>query len=138
MAQLIDYIVQFGDTIYSIAREYNITPERLRLANPDITDMDSIVAGQKIRIPDSYKMHRIIEVNGYAYANIDRQVLLNTLPNLTYLGILNYQVRPDGSLVDIDDKPLIQISRQAGVAPMMLLPTPTTAAPIQARWRMLS
>lgn len=118
---MIDYIVQFGDTIYSIAREYNITPERLRLANPDITDMDSIVAGQKIRIPDSYKMHRIIEVNGYAYANIDRQVLLNTLPYLTYLGILNYQVRPDGSLVDIDDTPLIQISRQAGVAPMMVI-----------------
>lgn len=118
---MIDYIVQVDDTIYSIARKYNITPERLRLANPDISDMNSIVAGQKIYIPDSFKMHRIIEVNGYSYTDVERQILLSTLPYLTYLGILNYPVRTDGSLVNIDDTPLIQLSRQAGVAPMMVI-----------------
>ncbi len=118
---MIDYIVRPGDTIYSIARAFNITPERLRLANPEITGTGDIVVRQRLHIPDVYQIRRTIDVNGYTYTDIDSQVLFDTLPYLTYLSILSYQVKPDGSLADINDTPLIRAARQAGVAPMMVI-----------------
>jgi spore germination protein len=58
-----------------------------------------------------------IQVNGYAFPNIDRDVLRKTLPSLTFLSIFSYEVRPDGSLSTIDDEPLIRAARAARVAP---------------------
>jgi spore germination protein len=63
----------------------------------------------------------MIDVNGYAFPNIDAGVLSATLPYLTYLSIFSYQVRPDGSLRPINDGPLIAAARQANVAPMMVI-----------------
>jgi spore germination protein len=60
-------------------------------------------------------------VNGYAFPNISDEVLGNTLPNLTFLSIFSYQVKPDGTLTPIDDTELIQKARAQGVAPMMVI-----------------
>ena len=48
-------------------------------------------------------------------------VLRKTLPSLTYLSIFSYQVKPDGSLTTIQDTPLINAARAAGVAPLMVI-----------------
>ncbi len=64
---------------------------------------------------------RTIDVNGYAFPNISDEVLNNTLPNLTFLSIFSYQVKPDGSLTPINDTELIAKARAAGVAPMMVI-----------------
>ncbi|MEL7604095.1 MAG: glycosyl hydrolase family 18 protein, partial [Bacillota bacterium] len=64
---------------------------------------------------------RTIDVNGYAFPNISDEVLGNTLPNLTFLSIFSYQVKPDGTLTPIDDTELIQKARAQGVAPMMVI-----------------
>lgn len=64
---------------------------------------------------------RAIDVNGYAFPNISDDVLGNTLPNLTFLSIFSYQVKPDGTLTPIDDTELIQKARAQGVAPMMVI-----------------
>ena len=48
-------------------------------------------------------------------------VLRKTLPNLTYLSIFSYEVRPDGSLSELSDAPLIEAARSASVAPMMVI-----------------
>ena len=116
---MIDYVVRPGDTFYSIAATFGITPTYLLSVNPKV-DPDNIFVGQIIRIPDIY-MRRIIEVNGYAFPDIDGQILIETLPYLTYLSIFSYQVLPDGSLIGIDDEELIQTARQVMVAPMMVI-----------------
>lgn len=121
MYRMIDYIVQPEDTFYSIARLFDISPELLRAANPDITDVDSISAGQKIIIPESKEMRRTIDVNGYVFPTVNSQVLAETLPYLTYLSIFSYHVTASGSLTQINDTPLIQASRNAGVAPLMVI-----------------
>lgn len=64
---------------------------------------------------------RTIDVNGYAFPNIGDEVLNNTLPNLTFLSIFSYQVKPDGTLTPINDTALIQKARAKGVAPMMVI-----------------
>lgn len=116
-----EYIVKPGDTILSIAKTFGITPEALLQANPQITDPDNVLFGQRIQIPEREGEHPIIDVNGYAFPNIDMQVLRDTLPYLTYLSIFSYEVKPDGSLIPIDDQPLIDAARQMRVAPMMVI-----------------
>ena len=121
VAHLTDYIVRPGDTLSSIARLFGVPFPLLLSANPEIVDPESLVEGQTIHFPPGYPVRQMIEVNGYAFPNIDAQVLLNTLQYLTYLSIFNYQIRPDGMLVGIDDGPLIQMARRAFVAPLLVI-----------------
>jgi LysM repeat protein len=44
------YIVQYGDTLYSIARLFNTTPEAIAAAN-NLPDVNTIYVGQRLVIP---------------------------------------------------------------------------------------
>ena len=46
-----DYLIQPGDTLFTIARRFGITLEALLAANPGITNPNNIVPGQRITIP---------------------------------------------------------------------------------------
>ncbi|MBW7573519.1 LysM peptidoglycan-binding domain-containing protein [Caproiciproducens faecalis] len=120
-ADSVNHTVTPGESLYSIARRYNTTVFRILSANPSITDPSKIKAGQVIIIPLSAEKLGTIDVNGYAFPNINTNVLENTLPNLTYLSIFSYQVRPDGSLAPIQDTPLIEAARRYNVGPMMVI-----------------
>ncbi len=115
------HVVAPGQSVYSIAAMYKLSVNELLQANPQITNPSQIAAGSTITIPERKISFGEIEVNGYAFPNINREVLGKTLPNLTYLSIFSYQVRTDGSLKTIDDEPLIQAARTAGVAPLMVI-----------------
>ncbi len=121
MTDTIPHVVTRGQSLYFIARAYGVTPEQLREANPQIQDPNRLYVGQTINVPVPSQIRGTIEVNGYAFPNINREVLQKTLPYLTFLSIFSYQVRADGSLAPIDDAPLIEAARQAGVAPMMVI-----------------
>jgi spore germination protein len=110
-----------GESIYSIARTYGIPPRVILAANPQITDPSKLKVGQIIIIPDRTRKYGTIEVNGYAFPQIEMETLKKTLPNLTYLSVFSYQVLKDGSLKGIDDVPLIQAAREAKVAPLMVI-----------------
>lgn len=116
-----NHFVQLGQSVYSIARSYGITVEQLLDANPQITDPEMIFVGQIIKIPTITQKHGDIEVNGYAFPNIDMETLKRTLPHLTYLSIFSYQVLLDGNLKGINDEPLIKVAREAKVAPLMVI-----------------
>lgn len=118
---MIDYIVNFGETLYFIARKFNITTKELLANNPGIINPDFILPGQVIRIPSNGQLKRTITVNGFTNLNINNQLLIERLPYLTYLSILGYSFNPDGTVNSIDDTQLIQMSRGAGVAPMMAI-----------------
>ena len=113
--------VEPGESVYSIAREYGISVSAILSANPQITNPAQISVGQVITIPPRTINFGTTEVNGYAFPNINRNVLARTLPYLTYLSIFSYQVNPDGSLNTIPDEPLIQAARAARVAPLMVI-----------------
>lgn len=114
------YTVERGDSLYNIARRFNVTVSDLREANPDLGPDNRLMIGQVLNIPSEPKLGSI-EVNGYTFPDIDRQVLARTLPSLTYLSIFSYTVNDDGSLNQIDDEELIAAARAANVAPVMVL-----------------
>lgn len=117
------YTVMPGDTIYGIAQRFGITPAQLAQNNPNITLQGQLYPGQTVVIKFEGEKIGDISINGYAYPNIDREVLRRTLPFLTYLTIFTYGIRPDGTLIAPDDVPLIALAREYGVAPLMLIST---------------
>ncbi|WP_133628363.1 glycoside hydrolase family 18 protein [Fonticella tunisiensis] len=115
------HIVAPGESLYSISRNYNIPIEDILEANPQIINPAAISAGQVITIPARTRALGTIEVNGYAFPDINMEVLRKTLPYLTYLSIFSHEVNPDGTLRDINDEPLIRAARAAGVAPLLVI-----------------
>jgi len=113
--------IMAGQSLYAIARNYGIPLDQLIRLNPQIGNIARLQIGQPVTVPVPPPKLGAIFVNGYAFPSIDPEVLGKTLPYLTYLSIFSYQVRSDGSLKPIDDTPLIEAARNAGVAPMMTI-----------------
>jgi spore germination protein len=110
-----------GQSLYSIARIYGVTLANLYAANPSLSASTLISPGDIINIPPSPQKLGSIEANAYALPSTNMDVLLKTLPNLTYLSIFSYQILANGTLKGINDVPLIQAARNANVAPMMVV-----------------
>lgn len=116
-----EHVVRAGESLYLIAMEYQVPISEIIAANPNITDPARISVGQTITIPPRSVNFGPIEVNGYAFPNINMENLRKTLPNLTYLSIFSYEVNADGSLDSIQDIPLIQAARSFRTAPIMVI-----------------
>lgn len=119
------YIVKEGDTLGGIADAYGISLIQLLRNNPYLSDREFIYPEEELVI--SYVDDKIMKIstNGYAFPFIDKNILKRTLPFLTYLTIFNYQVTPEGDIIDINDTEIIQIAKEFGVAPVMLISTLT-------------
>lgn len=117
------HTVRGGDTLESIAAEYGVTINSLYRNNPILDGTPSIFPGQVLNIAYEAPSLGEISINGYAYPYIDRTVLRRTLPYLTYLSIFTYGIRNDGSLIPPlgGDEELIQIAREYGTVPLMML-----------------
>lgn len=121
------YVVQPGDTVYSIASMTGNTVEEL-LRNNGLTPDSVLVPGQALVLAEQEEertQKREISVNGYAYPYIDNEVLQKTLPDLTYVTLFTYGFTEEGELIGIQDEPVIGEVKEAGVAPLMLLSTLT-------------
>ncbi len=117
----ISHTVTKGQSLYSIARNYGIPLEEIIRANPDIRSPYRLDPGMVITIPKADQKLGTIYVNGYTYPNINMDLLQSVLPYLTYLSIFSTQARPDGSLIPVNDAPVIAAARNAGVAPFMVV-----------------
>ena len=118
----VTHTVVQGDTLYGIAQTYGVEPAQILRNNPWIADTQGLTPGQTIVI--SFVRDEVLGdliINGYAYPFIDRTVLRKTLPFLTYLSIFTYGFTPQGDLIPIDDTELIQMARDYGVLPIMML-----------------
>lgn len=119
---LVTYRVRGGDTLYSIASRFGITLNRLWRNNPILKGGSYIRPGQVLNIVlPSPEYNKTIQTNGYVYPSVSDEVLMQTLPYLTYVTVFSYGVRPDGSLIDVDDERIIEMARQYGVAPVMMV-----------------
>ena len=121
------YVVQPGDTVYSIASMTGNTVEEL-LRNNGLTPGSVLVPGQALVLAEQGEertQKREISVNGYTYPYIDNVVLQKTLPDLTYVTLFTYGFTEEGELIGIQDEPVIGEAKEAGVAPLMLLSTLT-------------
>lgn len=112
------YTVERGDTIWKIAQSFGVPVQDLLWENR-ITDPNNIFPGLILRIPEKPKPE--IEVNAFTYFLGQEGVpyVRETGDVLTYLSPFAYLIREDGSLVPIDDDPVIAEAISQGVVPMM-------------------
>lgn len=100
------YVVQPGDSVNSIARQYNITPSGI-IYNNQLIPPYTLVVGQALLLSDGSEQPNQppLVSNGYAYPFISRWVLEQTLPFLTSLSVFSYGFTAMGDLVppELDD-----------------------------------
>ena len=58
MIRLVVYVVKSGDSIYSIARQYGVTPESITAMN-QLTNPGQLVVGQSIVIPQGQRVYTV-------------------------------------------------------------------------------
>ncbi len=114
------YTVQEGDTIESISNANQISVRQLYRNNIFLTDRDYIYPGETLVIRYGGKRGSIT-TNGYANPFISQDVLKRTLPYLSYLTIFGYRFTEEGEVIAPEDEVMIQLAKDYGVAPIMLL-----------------
>lgn len=119
------HTVQIGQTLSSIARQYGLSIRQLQRNNPILSGGTTVYPGQTLVISYRQLPEETISVNGYAYPFIDRTLLQETLPFITYLTPFTYGITEEGGLVDLNDEELIARAISAEVAPLMHLSTLT-------------
>jgi spore germination protein len=115
------YTVQEGDTLDSIAKRYNTSIMELLRNNPYISDQQYIYPGEILVIKYEDVKTGTISTNGYVYPFISMELLRKTLPFLTYISIYSHYYTDTGEVININDMELVRISRDYGVAPIMIL-----------------
>ena len=93
------YVVQPGDTLYSLSRRFGTPVEEIAWLN-QIPDPNVLVAGQALLILDGFRAGPLgIQVNGFAYPFVSPWVLRETLDNLNLLSVFSYGFTPEGDLL---------------------------------------
>lgn len=122
------HIVKAGDTIDSIAAQYQVSTNSI-LYNNQISYPYALAIGEALLIstasddsPSSTNILPIFSV-GYAYPFISRWVLTQTLPYLSDLYIFSYGFTPEGILLPpaIDDLWMIELAKTYHVSPVLTL-----------------
>ena len=113
------YTVRPGDSLWSIARRYGTDAEELARIN-QLNDPSRLVSRQALLVPSAETGSRPpIEVNGYAYPNIARNVLDETLPYLSTLCPFSHHMTVTGELIPIPDSAIVEAARANAVAPLL-------------------
>lgn len=119
----ITHTVRGGDTLSGIADRYDTSLLTLYQYNPMLHGQPQIFPGQVLNIAYPPPPNPPITVSGYAYPTIDRTLLRQTLPYLTYLSVFSYGFREDGSLIHPtgDTDTLYTLAPQYAVSPLPVL-----------------
>ncbi len=120
---LLNHTVQEGDTLGGIAEMYQVPLMQLLRNNPYLSDRRYIYPGEIITI--SYDADKIgtMSIGGYVYSYVNRDVLRKTLPFLTFLTVFDYRFDAMGNLNNPDDQEIVNLAKEYGVFPMMLIST---------------
>ncbi len=119
------HTVQANETVYSIAKTYGTNVNTLYRNNPILGGRPTVYPGQTLVIEFERAPLRTIDVNGYAYPYVNKELLRSILPFSTYLTPFTYGITNAGGLVYLEDEELIDESLNYGVLPLMHLSTLT-------------
>ena len=119
------YTVQAGDSIYGIARRNNTSVVQLYRNNPGLGGLPTVEVGRELVIRYEDPPEQTLDANAYAYPYISSELLRQTLPFLTYFTPFTYGFTPEGTLVPLDDRRMVDLALEYGVTPWMHLSTLT-------------
>lgn len=117
------YVVQPGDTVDGIAREYDVNVMQI-IEDNQIVYPYKLAIGQALFIDLGMRLpERNLRVSGYAYTFISRYVLEQTLPYLSELPIFSYGFTEDGTLIPptISEDWMIRMAKEYSVQPILTL-----------------
>ena len=120
------HTVRQGETLSSIAAAYGTTAIQLLRSNPALGGRPDLVPGQRLTVSfrDEEKLGALA-VNGYAYPEIEEELLYATLPYLSQIAPFTYGITAQGGLVDLRDGTILEAARSLGVSPLLHLSTLT-------------
>ena len=113
------YTVEPGDTLASIVDKNGISMMQLIRNNPFLYERDYIYPGESLVI--SFGADKNIQVNGYAYSYINRDILKQSLPYLTYLSVYNYRIVNNANIISYgDDTDIIMLAKEYQAIPLLM------------------
>lgn len=115
------YTAEKGDTLFSIAEKYNTTVMELRRNNPYITDSYYISEGENIIISYSDVPSVKARVSGFVYHTVNRRLLAQILPYITYLIIFGYGFDPDGNIIAVNSDDIAAAAHSLDTAVLLSL-----------------
>ena len=116
------YTVGEGENLYGVAQRFGVSVGELWRNNPFLGGKTELDVGEILTIvPEKPTQTREIETNAYVYPSVDRDVLQKTLPYLSYLTVFTYGLDEEGGLIDVQDEEIVEMARQYGTAPILLL-----------------
>lgn len=101
-----------GDTLFSIAETYGTSVMQLYRNNPFLIGADYIPIGTQITVSFETSPTYDAQVSGFAYGYINRSVLEAALPYLTYVIVFGYGYNEDGTLIEVNDADIIEMSHE--------------------------
>lgn len=110
-----------GDTLENIANMYDVTVMDLLRNNSYLSNLEYLRVGDTIVIEYECERIRNLTIIGYCFNFIDEDILRKTLPYLTYLIIHSYVINSYGQFVDLNDLRVIELAKDFGVAPVMII-----------------
>lgn len=132
------YIVQENDTLATIADSHNISLLQLVRNNPFLYDRQYIQPGESLVI--AYNTSKDIEVHGYTYVFINKDILTRSLPYLTYLSIYNYQAIENAIIaIENNDDEIIEFAKRYDTIPLLMISTfsPTEQLDVEYAYQLL-
>lgn len=99
-----------GDTLFSVASAYGTSVMQLYRNNPFLIGADYIPEGTQITISFDTPPTYDAQVSGFAYGYINRSILEAALPYLTYVIVFGYGYDEDGTIIEVDDSDVIEMS----------------------------
>lgn len=119
------YVVKEGDSVDSIALNYNIPVFKL-VSDNQILWPYKLAIGQSLIIIGENECEygvRNIRTNGYAYPFISRWVLDNMLSYISYMSVFSYGFTMDGDIIppELNDDFMIEIAVNKQTVPVLTL-----------------
>lgn len=115
------HTVRPGESVQSVAAQYGMSRMQLLQKNPNLIATPTLFAGQQLAIRFEGEQDWPAYLNGYAYPDVNRNLLRRQLPFLTDFIIFGYGFTETGRLIPVEDHELIALSYQYGAAPILLL-----------------
>ncbi len=117
------YVVQPGDTVDGIARQYGVSAENI-IFNNQLEAPYPLAIGQALLIGEPREgTERVRNAGGYAYTYISRWVLRQTLPYLTRLFVFSYGFTQEGKVLypPLEDQWMIDLCQLYQTIPVLTL-----------------
>lgn len=113
--------VKEGETLSSIAQQYNTTENQILRNNLFLEGSKEVFLGDQLIIEFESSKLGDMSMNGYAYLDINRDLLKQTLPYMTYFSPFTYGFTEEGELIELDDEGVLNLAKNYGVKPLLHL-----------------